>query len=362
MPRSATPPPSTPRAAPPTPDSRRRGTRWRGWSAGDPKLRHLRQRRHRGQQHGADAGLDPGRRGATPPMCCWSWRASTPRCSPAAASRRSGSRRYPSTARGSSIATPCDGCLPRSTAAPWSRDARQQRDRRHPAGARGGRDRPCRWARSCTPTPSRRRGRIAGRHRRARRRCPDPVGPQDRRAARGAAPSSGRTRICASPRFSPAAGRSGGCAPAPRTSRPSPVSGPRPTPRFADLGRAAEWAAWRDAARRGGYRRRHGRRYSPPASSGCRRRSVCASPGLSAETLVIALDLAGVAVSSGSACSSGKVAPSHVLAAMGVPADLAKGAIRVSLGWQSAGKDLDLFATAWRSVLSHAAPGEFRAA
>ena len=59
--------------------------------------------------------------------------------------------------------------------------------------------------------------------------------------------------------------------------------------------------------------------------------------GLSAETLVIALDLEGVAVSSGSACSSGKVAPSHVLAAMGVPSELAKGAIRLSLGWESSG-------------------------
>jgi cysteine desulfurase len=84
--------------------------------------------------------------------------------------------------------------------------------------------------------------------------------------------------------------------------------------------------------------------------------------GLSAETLVIALDLAGVAVSSGSACSSGKVAPSHVLAAMGVPPELAKCAIRVSLGWESQESDLDFFARAWRSVLQHIAPGEIQAA
>jgi cysteine desulfurase len=84
--------------------------------------------------------------------------------------------------------------------------------------------------------------------------------------------------------------------------------------------------------------------------------------GVSAETLVIALDLAGVAVSSGSACSSGKVAPSHVLAAMGVPPELAKCAIRVSLGWESQESDLDLFARAWRSVLQHIAPGEIQAA
>jgi len=83
-----------------------------------------------------------------------------------------------------------------------------------------------------------------------------------------------------------------------------------------------------------------------------------ALPGIHAETLVIALDLAGVAVSSGSACSSGKVAPSHVLAAMGVEPDLAKSAIRVSLGWESRKSDLDLFSTAWQSVLKHIAPGE----
>ncbi len=84
--------------------------------------------------------------------------------------------------------------------------------------------------------------------------------------------------------------------------------------------------------------------------------------GISAETLVIALDLAGVAVSSGSACSSGKVAPSHVLAAMGVPTELARSAIRISLGWESQDSDLDLFARAWRGVLKHIAPGAIQAA
>ena len=57
-----------------------------------------------------------------------------------------------------------------------------------------------------------------------------------------------------------------------------------------------------------------------------------AVPGIKAETALIALDLDGIAVSSGSACSSGKVTPSHVLAAMGVDAELARGAIRASLG------------------------------
>ena len=77
-----------------------------------------------------------------------------------------------------------------------------------------------------------------------------------------------------------------------------------------------------------------------------------AVPGVQAATLMIALDLAGVAVSSGSACSSGKVAPSHVLAAMGVSAELARGAIRLSLGWASTDADVDRFAQAFASVVA----------
>ncbi len=73
--------------------------------------------------------------------------------------------------------------------------------------------------------------------------------------------------------------------------------------------------------------------------------------GIEASTLMIALDLAGVAVSSGSACSSGKVAPSHVLAAMGVDPGVARGAIRVSLGWGSADRDVDRFAEAFSAAM-----------
>jgi len=58
-----------------------------------------------------------------------------------------------------------------------------------------------------------------------------------------------------------------------------------------------------------------------------------------AETTVIALDLAGLAISAGSACSSGKVARSHVLTAMGLDGDLADTAIRVSLGWNNSKED-----------------------
>ena len=66
-----------------------------------------------------------------------------------------------------------------------------------------------------------------------------------------------------------------------------------------------------------------------------------ALPGLQAENMVIALDLDGVQVSSGSSCSSGKIAPSHVLAAMGVGDELAGASVRVSFGWNSVPEDAD---------------------
>ncbi len=78
-------------------------------------------------------------------------------------------------------------------------------------------------------------------------------------------------------------------------------------------------------------------------------------PGVSSETQVMRLDLAGVAVSAGSACSSGKIAPSHVLLAMGVPPEEAKSAIRVSLGWNSTENDVERFLAAWRPLAAGAA-------
>ena len=71
---------------------------------------------------------------------------------------------------------------------------------------------------------------------------------------------------------------------------------------------------------------------------------------MKAETAVIAFDLEGVAVSSGSACSSGKVAPSHVLAAMGVAPELARGAIRVSLGHATSDEDVGTILKAWEKL------------
>jgi cysteine desulfurase len=73
-------------------------------------------------------------------------------------------------------------------------------------------------------------------------------------------------------------------------------------------------------------------------------------PGKSAETTVIKLDLAGVAVSAGSACSSGKVGSSHVLEAMGLAADMAKSAIRVSLGPTTSDRDIQRLIAAWLAV------------
>ena len=73
-------------------------------------------------------------------------------------------------------------------------------------------------------------------------------------------------------------------------------------------------------------------------------------PGLRAETAVIGFDLAGIAVSSGSACSSGKVQPSHVLEAMGFSPDLAQGAVRLSLGWSTSSQDIDRCLEAWRKL------------
>jgi cysteine desulfurase len=75
-----------------------------------------------------------------------------------------------------------------------------------------------------------------------------------------------------------------------------------------------------------------------------------ALPGVKAETAVIAFDLEGVAVSSGAACSSGKVQPSHVLAAMSVSPALTQAAVRVSLGWATTEADLLRFLDAWRKL------------
>lgn len=74
------------------------------------------------------------------------------------------------------------------------------------------------------------------------------------------------------------------------------------------------------------------------------------APGLKAETAVIGFDLEGVAVSSGSACSSGRVQPSHVLSAMGFDPEIAQAGVRISLGWSTSEADINRCLEAWRKL------------
>ena len=90
--------------------------------------------------------------------------------------------------------------------------------------------------------------------------------------------------------------------------------------------------------------------------------SLFAVEGMKAETAVIAFDLEGIAVSSGAACSSGKVQPSHVLAAMGVSPALVRGAVRVSIGWTTDEADIARFLAAWRKLASALSKGHSIAA
>jgi cysteine desulfurase len=83
-------------------------------------------------------------------------------------------------------------------------------------------------------------------------------------------------------------------------------------------------------------------------------------PGLKAETAVIGFDLAGIALSSGSACSSGKVQPSHVLQAMGFGPELAEGAVRLSLGWSTSQEEVDYCLEAWRKLAGTLLRGQRR--
>jgi cysteine desulfurase len=77
-------------------------------------------------------------------------------------------------------------------------------------------------------------------------------------------------------------------------------------------------------------------------------------PGIAGETQVIAFDLAGISLSAGSACSSGKVAASHVLKAMGLDEDIARTAVRVSMGWTTHAADVDRFIEVWTGIYGRA--------
>lgn len=82
--------------------------------------------------------------------------------------------------------------------------------------------------------------------------------------------------------------------------------------------------------------------------------SMIALPGFRAETLVIRLDLAGIAVSAGSACASGKVGPNPVLSAMGLGPRIAESAVRLSLGPTTTDNDIAAFLAAWKSIAASA--------
>jgi cysteine desulfurase len=79
--------------------------------------------------------------------------------------------------------------------------------------------------------------------------------------------------------------------------------------------------------------------------------------GVPGETLVIAADLAGIALSTGSACASGAVEPSHVLVAMGASTDQAKGAVRVSLGWSTTAEEVERFLEIFPALVAQVREG-----
>jgi len=73
-------------------------------------------------------------------------------------------------------------------------------------------------------------------------------------------------------------------------------------------------------------------------------------PGVSSETQLIHFDLAGICVSAGSACSSGRIEPSHVLQAMGYSADEANSALRISMGWATTEMEVERFIAEWQKL------------
>ena len=111
-----------------------------------------------------------------------------------------------------------------------------------------------------------------------------------------------------------------------------------------------ELAGWRDDLERGLKRIAVDARVIGEEASRLPNTSCITMPGVASETQVMALDLSGIAVSAGAACSSGKVARSHVLDAMGLEDDIAGSAIRVSLGWNTKESDLYKLCEAWSEL------------
>jgi cysteine desulfurase len=114
-----------------------------------------------------------------------------------------------------------------------------------------------------------------------------------------------------------------------------------------DVQRSATLAAWRDAMEQRVVSAEPQTMIAGSDAPRLANTSCLVSPQLTAELQLMALDLAGFAISSGAACSSGKVGHSHVLEAMGLPARLLDKAVRVSLGWASREEDVQAFAEAW---------------
>jgi cysteine desulfurase len=78
--------------------------------------------------------------------------------------------------------------------------------------------------------------------------------------------------------------------------------------------------------------------------------SLFSLPGIDSQTLLMALDLEGIAVSNGAACSSGRIEASHVLKAMGMDDDLATSALRISMGWATKEPEIDRFLASWSKI------------
>ncbi|HYD64330.1 cysteine desulfurase family protein [Azospirillum sp.] len=117
-----------------------------------------------------------------------------------------------------------------------------------------------------------------------------------------------------------------------------------------DLARAAEFATLRDSLEARVLECVPGVRVMGAGAGRVGNVSCLTLPGVPGETQVMALDLAGISVSAGAACSSGKVRASHVLAAMGADAATAGSAVRVSLGWGSAAADVERFVAAYAAM------------
>lgn len=118
-------------------------------------------------------------------------------------------------------------------------------------------------------------------------------------------------------------------------------------------------ALWRDRLEREISRTARDARFFGSGGARLPNTSCFAISGIEAQVLLMRLDIEGVAVSSGSACSSGKVKRSHVLMAMGVAPDLASGAIRISLGWDTSEDDCALFVEVFEKAI-HALKARLR--